>query len=182
MTTTYGYARVSTRTQDVATQVDQLRAAGVDVVRSESTSGAGRRPVLDDLVDDLADGDVLVVSALDRLGRVGSSLVALVDDLGRRGVIVRSLRERIDTSDPVAGPILLYLMAALAQSERALMVERTRAGLAAARAAGRTGGRPTVITTDRLTVARQLITDGSTIAAAARVIGVSRSTLSRHLT
>ena len=88
----------------------------------------------------------------------------------------------LDTSDPVGGRVVLYVVAALAEAERAWIVERTRAGLAAARAAGPRGGRPTVITSDRLTVARQLVDQGGTIAAAARTIGVSRSTLSRHLT
>jgi len=117
--TTYGYARVSTRTQDVAGQVEQLHAAGVDVVRAETGSGAGRRPVL-----------------------------------GGRGVGLRALHGGIDTTDPVAGKIVLYVMAALAEAERALIVERTRAGLAAARAAGRRGGRPGVMTPERLRVAR----------------------------
>jgi len=180
--TTYGYARVSTRTQDVAGQVDQLNAAGVDVVRTETGSGAGRRPVVDGLVDERVDGDVLVVTALDRLGRVGRSLIELVDDLGGRGVGLRALHGGIDTTDPVAGRIVLYVMAALAEAERALIVERTRAGLAAARAAGRRGGRPAVMTPERLRVARDEIAGGSTIAAAARTIGVSRPTLSRHLT
>lgn len=179
--TTYGYARVSTRTQDVARQVAQLRAAGIDEIHTETTTGAGRRPVLDRLVDDLGSGDVLVVTALDRLGRVGRSLLELVDDLARRGVGVRALHGGIDTTDPVAGRITLYVLAALAEAERALIVERTRAGLAAAAAAGRRGGRPTVMTTDRLKVARRLVQDGHTIATAARTIGVSRSTLSRHL-
>jgi len=156
---TYGYARVSTRAQDVA----------------------GRRPVLDALVDELDAGDVLVVTALDRLGRVGRSLIELVDDLGSRGVGLRALHGGIDTTDPVAGRIVLYVMAALAEAERALLIERTRAGLAAARAAGRRGGRPGIMTGERLEVARGLIADGSTIAAAARTIGVSRPTLSRHL-
>lgn len=179
--TTHGYARVSTRSQDVRAQLAQLRAVGVEHVHTETSSGAGRRPVLEDLVDQVDAGDVVVVVALDRLGRVGTSLVQLVDGLTRRGVGLRSLREGIDTSDPVAGRIVLFVMAALAEAERALIVERTRAGLAAARAAGRSGGRPTVITVDKLGTARRLITDGHTIASAARVVGVSRSTLSRHL-
>lgn len=179
--TAIGYARVSTRTQDVRAQVVQLRAAGVDDVRTEAGSGASRRPVLEQLLAELVAGDVLVVAALDRLGRVGRSLLALVDDLGDRGIGLRALHGGIDTTDPVAGRITLYVLAALAEAERNLIVERTNAGLAAARAAGRRGGRPTVVTPDRLTVARQLISDGSTVAAAARVIGVSRPTLSRHL-
>lgn len=181
--TVYGYARVSTRTQDVAGQVAQLRAAGVDEIRTETSSGAGRRPVLEELLEQLHAGDVLTVTALDRLGRVGRSLLELVDDLGGRGVGVRALHAGIDTTDPIAGRIVLYVIAALAEAERALIVERTRAGLAAAAAAGRRGGRPSVMTPDRLEVARELMARDATvtIAHAARVIGVSRSTLSRHL-
>lgn len=183
--TTYGYARVSTRKQDVAGQLEQLRAAGVDDdnIRTEpTTTGAGRLPVLDALVDELDDGDVLVVTALARFGRVGRRLIEFVEDLTARGIGVRTLQDGIDTTHPVAGPLQLFVFAALAESERMQLIERTRAGLAAARAAGRRGGRPTVITKDKLDVAQGLIAGGSTIAAAARVIGVSRPTLSRHLT
>ena len=176
-----GYARISTRTQDLAGQVAQLRAAGVDDVRTEHGSGASRRPVLDQLLAELVAGDVLTVTALDRLGRVGRSLIELVDDLEARGIGLRVLSYGLDTTDPVSGKVILYVFAALAEAERALMVERTRNGLAAARAAGRRGGRPGIMTEDRLKVARQLVADGATIAEAARTIGVSRPTLSRHL-
>lgn len=82
----YGDARVSTRTQDVASQIAQLRAAGVDEIRTETSSGAGRRPILNELLEQLHAGDMLTVTALDRLGRVGRSLLELVDDLGGRSV------------------------------------------------------------------------------------------------
>lgn len=179
----YGYARISTKTQDLAGQVAQLRVAGVDEcnVRTEKGSGAGRRPVLEELLGQLVAGDVLVVTALDRLGRVGRSLIELVDDLHARGIGLRVLQYNLDTTDPIAGRIILYVFAALAEAERALTVERTRNGLAAARAAGRRGGRPSVMSAERLKVARQLIANGSTIAEAARTIGVSRPTLSKHL-
>ncbi|WP_409482811.1 helix-turn-helix domain-containing protein (plasmid) [Arsenicicoccus dermatophilus] len=94
---------------------------------------------------------------------------------------MRATRQQINTTDPVADRITLYVLVVLAEAERALIVERTRAVLAAARAAGRRGGRPTVMTPDRLRIACQLVADGESIAAAARVIGVSRPTLSRHL-
>lgn len=179
----YGYARVSTRQQDVRRQLLQLSEAGVEdqYVRTETTSGASRRPVLDELLEELQAGDVLVVDMLDRLGRVGHSLTALTGDLAGRGIGLRLLYPAIDTTDPIAGPIIISVLAAFADAERRLIVERTRTGLAAARAAGRRGGRPSVMTPERLEVARQLITQGSTIAAAARTIGVSRPTLSRAL-
>lgn len=178
----HGYARVSTKAQDLTPQVRQLRAAGADQIHSEKTSGASHRPVLDSLMDDvLQPGDTLVICALDRLGRIGSSLIQLVDDLTERGISLRVLNSAIDTSDPVTGRLVLFIFAALAEAERTLIVERTRAGLAAARAAGRHGGRPTIMSQEKLDVARSQIRQGSTIAAAARIIGVSRSTLSRHL-
>lgn len=180
----YGYARVSTRQQDLRRQLMLLREAGVEDehIRTETTSGASRRPVLDELLEELQAGDVLVVDMLDRLGRPpGHSLTALTGDLATRGIGLRLLFPAIDTTDPIAGPIIISVLAALADAERRLTIERTRSGLQAARAAGRRGGRPTVMTPDKLTVARQLIAAGSSIAAAARTIGVSRPVLSKAL-
>lgn len=179
----YGYARVSTRQQDLRRQLMLLREAGVaaEHIRTETTSGASRRPALDELLEELQAGDVLVVDMLDRLGRVGHSLGTLTGDLAARGVGLRLLFPAIDTTDPIAGPIIISVLAALADAERRLTIERTRSGLQAARAAGRRGGRPTVMTPDKLTVARQLIAAGSSIAAAARTIGVSRPVLSKAL-
>lgn len=179
----FGYARVSTRQQDLRRQLMLLREAGVDAecVRTETSSGASRRPVLDELLEELQAGDVLVVDMLDRLGRVGHSLTTLTGDLASRGIGLRLLFPAIDTTDPIAGPIIISVLAALADAERRLTIERTRTGLAAARAAGRRGGRPSVMTPERLEVARQLVANGSTIAAAARTIGVSRPVLSKAL-
>lgn len=179
----FGYARVSTKTQDVRRQLAQLRQAGVPEanIRTETTSGASRRPVLDQLLADLKAGDVLVVTELDRLGRNGASLVAMVGTLDERDIGLRLLCPAVDTTDPLAGPIIRTILAVLADAERRLMIERTRTGLAAAKAAGRRGGRPSVMTTERLKVAHQLIANGATIAEAARTIGVSRPTLSKHL-
>ena len=179
----YGYARVSTRQQDLRRQLMLLREAGVDEdhIRTETTSGAHSRPVLDELLEELQAGDVLVVDMLDRLGRVGHSLTALTGDLASRGIGIRLLFPAIDTTDPIAGPIIISVLAALADAERRLTIERTRSGLKAARAAGRRGGRPSVMTPDKLKVARQLVAEGSSIAAAARTIGVSRPVLSRAL-
>lgn len=180
----YGYARVSTRQQDLRRQLMLLREAGVEAehIRTETTSGASRRPVLVELLEELQAGDVLVVDMLDRLGRPpGHSLTSLTGDLAARGVGLRLLFPAIDTTDPIAGPIIISVLAAFADAERRVTIERTRSGLQAARAAGRRGGRPTVMTPDKLTVARQLIAAGSTIAAAARTIGVSRPVLSKAL-
>lgn len=180
----YGYARVSTRQQDLRRQLMLLREAGVkdEHIRTETTSGASRRPVLEELLEELQAGDILVVDMLDRLGRPpGHSLTTLTGDLASRGIGLRLLFPAIDTTDPIAGPIIISVLAALADAERRLIVERTRSGLKAARAAGRRGGRPSVMTPEKLKVARQLVAEGSTIAAAARTIGVSRPVLSRAL-
>lgn len=137
-----GYARVSTPDQSFALQLDALRQAGCIAVHQEISSGArAARPVLDTLLTQLRSGDVLVVWKFDRLGRSLVHLVELVNDLMRKGVGLQSLQDPIDTTTP-HGRLSLHLFAALAEFERDLIRERTHAGLAAARARGRKGGRP----------------------------------------
>lgn len=138
-----GYARVSTSDQSVDLQVDALRRASCDLIfREEGVSGATvDRPALREALDALKPGDVLVVWKLDRLGRSLAHLIALVSELGRRGVGFASLSEAIDTQYP-GGRFLFHVMGALAEFERALISERTRAGIAAARVRGARLGRP----------------------------------------
>jgi len=137
-----GYARVSTPEQSFALQVDALRQAGCTEVYQEVISGARTaRPVLDTLLTQLRSGDVLVVWKFDRLGRSLKHLVELVNELMSRGVGLQSLQDPIDTTTP-HGRLSLHLFAALAEFERDLIRERTQAGLSAARARGRKGGRP----------------------------------------
>src|SRR5262245_4350729 len=137
-----GYARVSTPDQSFALQVDALRQAGCTAVHQEVSSGArAARPVLDTLLTQLRRGDVLVVWKFDRLGRSLTHLVELVNGLMQQGVGLQSLQDPIDTTTPHER-LNLYLCAALAEFERDLMRERTHAGLAAARAWDRKGGRP----------------------------------------
>ena len=137
-----GYARVSTPEQSFALQVDALRQAGCTEVYQEVISGARTaRPVLDTLLTQLRSGDVLVVWKFDRLGRSLKHLVELVNELMSRGVGLQSLHDPIDTTTP-HGRLSLHLFAALAEFERDLIRERTQAGLSAARARGRKGGRP----------------------------------------
>ena len=137
-----GYARVSTPDQSFALQLDALRQAGCIAVHQEVSSGArAARPVLDTLLTQLRSGDVLVVWKFDRLGRSLTHLVALVNVLMQKGVGLHSLHDPIDTTTP-HGRLNLHLFAALAEFERDLIRERTHAGLAAARARGRKGGRP----------------------------------------
>ena len=175
----YGYARVSTTDQDPALQIDALHAAGVDPTRIfvDVASGALTvRPQLEQLRSQLRPGDTVVVWRLDRLGRSLPHLVGLVAELGEQQIGFVSLTEAIDTTTP-AGRLLFGIMASLAQFERDLIRERTTAGLAAAKARGRIGGRPAIMTPDKLAVARQMLADGKPKAVVAKTIGVSRPTL-----
>ncbi|MGM4915438.1 recombinase family protein [Rhizobium ruizarguesonis] len=137
-----GYARVSTEDQLHDAQLDELRAAGCDRVYQEHGSGASRaRPVLTRLLGELTAGDVLVVVRLDRLARSVSHLLQVIEDLEQRGVHFRSIRDPIDTSTP-QGMFSLQVLGAVAQLERALIAERTKAGINAAKARGKLPGNP----------------------------------------
>jgi DNA invertase Pin-like site-specific DNA recombinase len=137
-----GYARVPTEEQGTDPQVDGLRAAGCAVVHEEHASGADRtRPVLARLLREIRPGETLVVVRLDRLARSVSHLLAVIEALEAKGAHFRSLRDPIDTSTP-QGMFSLQVLGAVAQLERALIAERTKAGLRSARARGRIGGNP----------------------------------------
>ncbi|MDQ2743480.1 MAG: recombinase family protein [Chloroflexota bacterium] len=178
-----GYARVSTDDQDLSLQLDALQAAGCGNIFRDTASGAKvERPGLSQAFDHLRLGDTLVVWRLDRLGRSLSQLITLMTQLDDRGVGFRSLTEQIDTATP-GGKLIFHLFGALAEFERNLIRERTMAGLAAARARGRRGGRPKLLETDRkVQMARQLHRDHSTsIADICQTLGISRATLYRYL-
>lgn len=176
-----GYARVSTADQTTDPQTDRLAAAGCERIFVETASGALRdRPQLRACLDYLRPGDVLVVAKLDRLGRSLAHLIETVTTLDSRGIGLVSLSESIDTTT-AAGRLLLHVLGAVGQFERDLIVERTQAGLAAARARGRKGGRPPKVTPEKVEAARALIASGRTVEQAARAVGVSRATLYRHL-
>jgi len=137
-----GYARVSTEDQLNDAQVDELRAAGCHRIHQEHGSGTSRaRPVLAKLLKELGGGDVLVVVRLDRLARSVSHLLQVIEDLEKRGVHFRSLRDPIDTSTP-QGMFSLEVLGAIARLERALIAERTKSGMKAAKARGRLAGNP----------------------------------------
>lgn len=143
-----GYARVSTDEQSTASQAEELRAAGCHTVSEEHGSGGSRtRPVLARLVREMAPGDTLVVVRLDRLARSLSHLLEVIEQLEKRGVHFRSLRDPVDTSTP-QGKFALQVLGAAAELERSLIRDRTRAGLASARKAGRIGGNPGLKTGD----------------------------------
>lgn len=137
-----GYARVSTEDQATDAQVDELRAAGCQIIHQEHGSGASRaRPVLLRLMREIGAGDVLVVVRLDRLARSVSHLLVVIEDLDQRQAHFRSLRDPIDTSTP-QGMFSLQVLGAVAQLERALIAERTKAGMKAAKARGKLPGNP----------------------------------------
>jgi DNA invertase Pin-like site-specific DNA recombinase len=177
-----GYARVSTRDQTVALQLDALRAAGCGRVFEEAASGAQRdRPQLAAALDFMRAGDTLTVWKLDRLARSIRQLIETVEGLEARGIGFRSLTEAIDTTT-AGGRMIFHVFGALAEFERAILRERTQAGLEAARARGRVGGRPPALKPDDLAAARAMLRDPAiTVAAVAKRLGVAPSTLHRHL-
>ena len=180
-----GYARVSTGEQTLDLQEDALRRAGCDRILTDTASGAkADRPGLAKLMEQLRDGDTLVVWRLDRLGRSLRHLIDTLTDLDKRGVGFRSLTENIDTTTP-GGKLVFHIFGALAEFERDLIRERTNAGLAAARARGRTGGRPKAKAFSdpaKVRMAQTLFADKQrSIPDICKTLGVSRSTLYRYL-
>jgi DNA invertase Pin-like site-specific DNA recombinase len=172
-----GYARVSTLDQNPALQLDALTAAGCGKVFEDRASGARtNRPDLQKALDYAREGDVLIVWKLDRLGRSLPHLIETVSALEKRAVGFRSLTEAIDTTTP-GGRLVFHLFGALGQFERDLIRERTRAGLAAAEARGRKGGRKPVITADKLKRAREIIDKGLTVREAAVRLKVGKTAL-----
>ncbi len=155
-----GYVRVSTNDQNTELQRNALECAGCELIFEDKISGTkSDRPGLKKLLRTLSAGDTLVVWKLDRLGRSMRHLVVLVEELRERGVNFRSLTDAIDTSTPM-GRFFFHVMGALAEMERELIVERTRAGFAAARQEGRNGGRKPKLTVEQWEQAGRLIESG----------------------
>lgn len=177
-----GYARVSTVEQSVGLQLDALHAAGVErIFTDEGISGSvSSRPELDKCLEVLRSGDTLVVWRLDRLARSLKNLLELVEALSQREIHLRSLTESIDTSS-ASGRLILSVFGALAEFERSLIIERTQAGLAAARLRGAKIGRPTAMSAGQVEQARTLVSAGHRVSEVARTLGVGRSTLYRVL-
>ena len=172
-----GYARVSTGDQNPDLQRDALAAAGCARVFEDAASGVrAARPGLAEAIGYVRDGDVLVVWKLDRLGRSLSHLIETIADLEANGVGLRSLTEAIDTTTP-GGRLVFHLFGALGEFERDLIRERTRAGLAAAMARGRKGGRKPVATPERIERARAMIARGLTVREAAARLKIGKTAL-----
>ncbi len=177
-----GYARVSTLDQDTALQTDALRAAGCERLFEEKASGAKEdRPELMRALDMMRKGDVLVVWKLDRLARSLKQLVLVLDDLSARGIGFRCLAPAIDTTTP-EGRLLYSITGAFAEFERAIIQQRTKAGLKAALARGRKGGRPKALSADDVVAARAMLRDPTiSVAAVAERFNVSRPTIYKHI-
>lgn len=176
-----GYARVSTEDQNLSLQLEALENAHCERIFKDKISGARTdRKGLEDALSHLRTGDTLVVWKLDRLGRTVKQLVDLIADLEARNVNFRSITDGIDTSTS-AGRFFFHVMASLAQMERELSIERTKAGLAAARKLGRIGGRKRIMTESKVRSAKKLLANGLPPKDVARDLGVSIATLYRWL-
>lgn len=174
-----GYARVSTRDQNLDLQRDALLAAGCDRIYEDAISGTrAKRPGLAKALDQLRDGDTLVVWKLDRLGRSVKDLLDFAGGLKDQGIGFVSLTDSIDTTT-ASGRFFFNVMASLAQMERELMIERTQAGLQAAREQGRIGGRKRIMTDAKIRSARKLLSQGTPPKEVAGSLGVSVPTLYR---
>lgn len=180
-----GYARVSTKDQHLELQIDALKSAGCERIYQDVASGAkSARPELDKLLAQLRPGDVVIIWKLDRLGRSLKHLVELVADLSNRNVGLQSLNDPIDTTN-AQGRFTFNLFASLAEFERDLIKERTHAGLSAARARGRNGGRPKGIPPKAVATAcaaETLYKEGKlTVNEISEKLGIAKSTLYTYL-
>ena len=177
-----GYARVSTDDQNLHLQNDALRHAGCEKIYSDQQSGAAaERPGLTTLFEILRPGDTLIVWRLDRLGRSLKHLIQLVEQLDKRGVGLKSLQENIDTTT-AGGRLVFHLFGALAEFERSLIRGRTQAGVNAARARGRQGGRPKLLEPNKRELTIRLYQERKhSVAEICSMMGISKSTLYNYL-
>ncbi len=177
-----GYARVSTQDQNPELQLDALKDAGCEKLFVEKASGAQRdRPQLTAACEQLRAGDILVVWKLDRLARSLKQLIETVERLDQLHVGLRSITENIDTSTS-GGKLVFHIFGALAEFERSIIRERTKAGLAAAKARGKVGGRPPALGPDDISAAKAMLADPLiTTKQIAERLGVSLSTLYKHI-
>ncbi|MEV4167340.1 recombinase family protein [Nonomuraea dietziae] len=178
-----GYARVSTRGQSLDRQIDALSTAGCRKIFADKKSGKNAlRPELKACHAFLTPGDTLVVPELARYGRSLADLITMVAELRKREIGFTSLHEKLDTTTTPGGRLVFHVFAALAEFIRELIVAGTHEGLAAARARGRTGGRPTVVNAELLKAARDLLPDPQrSVTSIAKLLGVSVGTLSNHI-
>lgn len=176
-----GYARVSTRDQHLELQLDSLRKEGCEKIFTDTLSGATtKRPGFEEALRYLRSGDKLVVWKLDRMGRSLQHLIETVKMLQDRGIALQAVQEKIDTSSS-NGRLFFHIFGALAEFERDVIRDRTRAGLEAARARGRVGGRKNKLSSEQVKAARDLLKAEHSVTEVAKMLQVSRSTLYRYL-
>lgn len=178
-----GYARVSTKGQSesLETQREALEAAGCTRVFQDTISGAkAARPGLKAALDYMRDDDVLVVTRLDRLGRTALDTLRTIEDLGKRDVAVIVMKPELDTRTK-EGRLMVTIMSGLAEFERDLLIERTKEGVAHARAEGRVAGPKPKLSAKQVRLARKAIAGGESVSSVARSLNVSRQTLYRAL-
>lgn len=179
-----GYARVSTQDQNLNLQLDDLKKAGCDRIFQEKASSAKERPQLLKLLETIREGDTVIVWKLDRLGRSLKELITLINDFQEKGIGFRSLNDAIDTTT-AQGRLVFNIFASLAEFERDLIRERTRAGLSAARARGRLGGKPKGLSKEaqsKAEAARTLFEkQEKTVDEIGKLLGISRATVYRYL-
>lgn len=178
----FGYARISTTDQTLDPQTDQLNKEGCEKIFSDIASGAKQeRKALTDLLSYARKGDVVVVVKLDRLGRSLKHLIEIVGDLETRGIGLKSLSEGIDTTTS-GGRLVFHIFGAIAEFERSLIIERTQAGLSAARARGRNGGRPKVLSPEKIKTLLSLANDRTlSVREICHTLGIGRDTYYRYL-
>ncbi len=173
-----GYARVSTPDQKINLQLDALKKYGIDernIFREQMTGAIEKRPVLDNMLEYLKDGDILVVYKLDRLGRSLPNLLKIMENLKKKNVKFKSITENIDT-ETVSGNLIFHVMALLSDFERSLLVERTKAGIEAAKARGvKCGGRKEVLNDEQKKQVIEFREQGKPLSYIARMMGVSRT-------
>lgn len=175
----FGYARVSRTDQNLELQTDELRKSGAVQIFSDKVSGAQHRRVgLDRLLEVAREGDEIVVWKLDRLGRSLKNLMEVSAELDRRGIQLISIKENIDTTT-TTGRLFFHIFGALAECERGWIIERTRAGLQAAKARGHTGGRRPLLNAEQVAFVRQRIDSGEGSQAIARLLKCSERTIRR---
>jgi len=177
-----GYARVSTADQHLRMQEDALKSAGCDEIYTDVVSGVkSKRPGLEKALDYLREGDTLVVWKLDRLGRSIQHLIQTITDLQSKGIAFKSLQENMDTSTS-GGKLIFHIFSALAEFERELIQERTQAGLKAARARGRMGGRPPLLDNRQINRMIEMYDEQkNTVAEICKIYDISRPSFYNYL-
>jgi DNA invertase Pin-like site-specific DNA recombinase len=176
-----GYARVSTQEQNLQMQIDALEKAGcIEIFEEKATGSKKDRPALSEMLKMLREGDRVVVYKLDRISRSIKHLIELADSFHKKGIEFVSIMDNIDTSTPT-GRFFFHVMAAMAELEREIIIERTKTGLESARARGRVGGRPTVNKKDLSTAIKMYESKDYSLKEITKATGISQATIYRYL-